>query len=116
MYHFKGPTKDIDFIDFIYAATLFDDIKSEKIRFQDEDKTQRKFEFELGSVKIGSNKSNKQLSEIENITKFYKSREEFINFYNDYFKMAHKAAYDSKHCKGLKILTPKQMLRTSKSR
>ena len=116
MYHFKGPTKDIDFTDFIDAATLFDDIKSEKIRFQDEDKTQRKFEFELGSVKIGSNKSNKQLSEIENITKFYKSREEFINFYNDYFKMAHKAAYDSKHCKGLKILTPKQMLRTSKSR
>ena len=95
MYHFKGPTKDIDFIDFIDAATLFDDIKSEK---------------------IGSNKSNKQLSEIENITKFYKSREEFINFYNDYFKMTHKAAYDSKHCKGLKILTPKQMLRTSKSR
>ena len=56
------------------------------------------------------NKSNKQLSEIENITNFEKSQEEVINFYNDYFKMLHKAAYDSKHGKGLKILTLKQVL------
>ena len=31
IYHFKGPTKD--FNDFIDAETLFDDIKSKKIRF-----------------------------------------------------------------------------------
>ena len=42
--------------------------------------------------------------------KFYKSREKFIKFYNDYFKMEHKAAYDVKYGTGLKILTPKQML------
>ena len=57
--------------------------------------------MKLSSVRIGGNKSNKQLSEIENITKFYKLRE-VIKFYNDYFKMGHKAAYenmekDSKH-------------------
>ena len=28
IYHFKGPTKDIDFNDFIDVETLFDDIKS----------------------------------------------------------------------------------------
>ena len=33
-----------------------------------------------------------------------------IKFYNDYFKMVHKAAYDAKHGKRCKILTPKQML------
>ena len=35
IYHFKGLTKDIDFNDFIDAETLFDDIKSKKIRFED---------------------------------------------------------------------------------
>ena len=39
--------------------------------------------------------------------KFYKSQEEAIKFYNDYFKMAHKTAYDSKYKKGLIIVTLK---------
>ena len=30
IYHFKGPTKEIDFNDLIDAETLFDDIKSKK--------------------------------------------------------------------------------------
>ena len=47
----------------------------------------------FSSVRMGSNKSNKQLSELENIMNFYKSREE--------------AAYDLQHGKGLKILTLK---------
>ena len=34
-----------------------------------------------------------------------------MNFYNDYFKMVHKAAYDVNHEKGVKILTCKQMLK-----
>ena len=41
--------------------------------------------------------------------KFSKSREKVIKFYNDYFKMVPKAAYDPKHGKGPKILTPTQM-------
>ena len=67
-------------------------------------------QLKLSSVRIGGNKSNKQLSKIENITKFYKSQEEVIKFYNDYYKMVHKAAYGSKHGKCLKLLTPKQVL------
>ena len=59
------------------------------------------FQSKLSSARIGSNKSIKLLSEIENITKFYKSL---------YFKMVNKAAFTSKHRKGLKILTIKQML------
>ena len=66
-------------------------------------------QLKLSSVRIGGNKSNKQLSKIENITKFYKSQEEVIKFYNDYYKMVHKAAYGSKHGKCLKLLTPKQV-------
>ena len=33
-----------------------------------------------------------------------------IKFCNDYFKMVHKASYNSKHGKGLKIWTFKQMI------
>ena len=87
--HFKGPPKNIDFNDFTDAITLIDDIKSKKIRFEDVEKNQ--MEFELSSVRIGRDKSDKQLREIENITNFYKSREQVIKFYNDYLKMVNKA-------------------------
>ena len=65
---------------------------------------------------IGGNKSNKQLSQIENIVKFCKSQKEVIRFYNDYFKMIHKTAYDSKHGKGLKIIANAKSTWLSNSR
>ena len=49
-----------------------------------------------------------------NITRFYNSRKEIINFFRDYGKMILDAACKSKQNetkgKGLKILTPKQIL------
>ena len=52
---------------------------------------------------------------INNIEKFYNSREEIINFFRGYIEMLSDANYDAKkknetEGKGLKILTPKQML------
>ena len=51
---------------------------------------------------------------INNLKKFYNSREEVINFFWDYIEMLSDANYYSKQDKtkgtGLKILTPKQML------
>ena len=59
-------------------------------------------------------RTTKQKGFINNITRFYNSREETINFFRDYGKMILDAAYKSKQNetkgKGLKILTPKQML------
>ena len=52
----------------------------------------KKVKWKLSSVKMGGIKSK------------------VIKFYNDCFKMAHKASYDSKHGKGIKTLTSKQML------
>ena len=72
-----------------------------------------KFQSKWSSVRIGNNKSHKELSETENIKKFYKLREKVIKFYDEYFRMVHKAPYDSEHGKGLKMLTPKQMLQRS---
>ena len=51
---------------------------------------------------------------ISNLEKFNKSREEVINLFRDYIEMLSDANYDARknetEGKGLKILTPKQML------
>ena len=51
---------------------------------------------------------------INNLEKFYISREEVINFFREYIEMLSDANYNAKQNKtegkGLKILTPKQML------
>ena len=68
-----------------------------------------KFRLKLSSINVGSNKSDEQLSKIKNM-KFYNAQKEALKFNSNYFKTVHKAAYNSKHGKGLKKLTPKQML------
>ena len=59
-------------------------------------------------------KTDNQKEVINNLKNFYISREEVINFFKDYGKLVLDAAYKSKQNetkgKGLKILTPKQML------
>ena len=51
---------------------------------------------------------------IDNLNKFYHSREEVINFFRDHIEMLSDAYYDAKQNEtkgtGLKILSPKQML------
>ena len=59
-------------------------------------------------------KTIEQKKKINNLEKFYISRQEVIKFFRDYIEMLSDADYDSKHSetkgKGLKVLTPKQML------
>ena len=51
---------------------------------------------------------------IDNLSKFYNSREEVINFFRDYIEILSDAKYDAKQGEtkgtGIKMLTPKQML------
>ena len=51
---------------------------------------------------------------LNNLEKFYISREETINFFRNYIEMLSDANYNAKQNetkgKGLKILTPKQMI------
>ena len=54
-----------------------------------------------------------QRETIDKLDKFYLSRKETINFFRDYGKMvlaAYKSKQNKTEGKGLKILTPKQML------
>ena len=60
-------------------------------------------------------KTTKQKGVINNITRFYLlPREEVIHFFRDYVEMLSDANYNAKQNetkgKGLKILTPKQMI------
>ena len=61
-------------------------------------------------IKIGK-KTAEQREVINNLNKFYKSREGVINFFRDYIEMLSDAKYDAKQDKtkekGLKVLTPK---------
>ena len=58
--------------------------------------------------------NRKRKKTINSLEKFYKSREEVINFFKDYIDILSDVNYDSKHSetkwKGLKMLTPKQVL------
>ena len=60
--------------------------------------------------KIGK-KTTEQKEVINNLEKFYLSREEVINFFRGYIEMLSDAKYDAKQDKtkekGLKVLTPK---------
>ena len=59
-------------------------------------------------------KTPEQKEVINNLEKFYKSREGVINFFKDYIEMLSDANYDARknktEGKGLEILTPKQIL------
>ena len=95
------------------SEELFNAIKSTKIKFSDAKNKQNEFLNRLNDIKIGR-KNIEQQEEIINLEKFYNFREEVINIFKDYTKMLFDAKYKAKKNnisgKGLKILTPKQML------
>ena len=108
LYHYKGPTKDKHFSMCNDAKSLFDMIKNKEISLTHAEENQADLESDLADIKIGS----KKILKIKNVEKFRDSPQAVINFYKDYSSMAINAEYDAKQQegKGLKILTPKQML------
>ena len=95
------------------SKELFNAIKNNQIKFGDIKNKQNEFLNKLSNIKIGK-KTTEQKEVINNFGKFYNSREEVISFFRDYIEMLSDANYDAKQNetkgKGLKILTPKQML------
>ena len=82
-------------------------MKNNQIKFSDVKNKQNEFLSKLNNIKIGK-KTIEQNETINNLEKFYKSRQEVINLFRDYIEMLSYANYDSKHSetkgKGLKIL------------
>ena len=56
---------------------------------------QNEFLNKLSNIKIGK-KNAEQREVIDNLNKFYKSREEVIIFFRDYIEMLSDAKYDAK--------------------
>ena len=103
-FEYVGTTKDVDIREYKNSKELFNMIKNNQIKFRD---VKNEFLSKLSNIKIGK-KTIEQKEMINNLEKFYLSREEVINFFRDYIEMLSDANYDSKHSEtkgtGLKIL------------
>ena len=112
-FEYVGPTKNVSFDEYKDSKELFNEIKNSQIKFSEVKNKQNKFLNKLSIIKIGK-KTVKQKETSNNLEKFYKSREEVINFFKDYTETLSGANYDAKQNetkgKGLKILAPKQIL------
>ena len=105
---YLGSTKNVSFYEYKDSKELFNAIKNNQIKFNELKNKPNEFLNKLNNLKIGKKKT------INNLEKFYNSREKIINFFRDYIEMLSDANYHAKQNKtkekGLKILTPKQML------
>ena len=111
-FEYVGPTKDVSFYEYRDSKELFNAIKNSQIKFVEAKNKENEFLNKLGNIKIGK-KTLEQKEVINNLKKFYNSREEVIIFFRDYVEMLldgnYKAKQNETKGKGLKILTPKQM-------
>ena len=110
---YVGSNKDVSFYEYMDSKELFNAIKNSQIKFSEAMNKQNEFLNKLNNIKIGK-KTIKQKETVNNLEKLYKSREEVINFFRDYVEMLSDANYNAKQNetkgKGLRILTPKQMI------
>ena len=68
------------------SKELFNIIKNNQVNFDDALKRQNKFLNKLSNIKIGK-KTLEQKEVVNNLKKFYISKEEVFNFFRDYRKM-----------------------------
>ena len=95
----------------------YDQLKNGETTLQQVEKQQKDFKRELNEItsENPNHKSDNQLYVIKNVRNLYDSRQKIIKLLNDNAKIRSEAIYKSKQNetkgKGLKILTPKQMLK-----
>ena len=97
-FEYVGSTKYASFYEYRDSKELFNEIKDNKINFDDTVKGQNQLMNKISNVKIGK-KTDNQKEVINNLKNFYISREKVINFFRDYGKMVLDAAYKSKKIK-----------------
>ena len=93
--------------------TLLNNIKKGKISMKKAIEQQYNFRKYLNIIRMG-NKNDNQKRTLANINMFYNARDNAIQFINDYGSMileAKRLAIEYQESKGLKILTPNQMLK-----
>ena len=80
------------------------------MKLEDEKELQNIFKSSLSEISKGRFKSKEQISTLENIKLLYESRQAVIKLFNDYSSISFEAKHKVKKGKGLKILTPNQMV------
>ena len=112
-FKYIGSTEDLSFYGYMNSKERFNTIRDNKIRFSEAKNKQNDFLNKITNIKIGR-KTPEQEKIINNLERFYVSRQEFISFLRDSTEMFSDANYCAKQNEtkgtGLKILTPKQML------
>ena len=108
-----GTTEDVRFYEYKNSKELFNAIRDDKIGLSEAKNKQNDFLNKLTNTKTGR-KTLEQEKIINNLERFYVSRQEVINFFKEYTEMFSDANYRAKQNEtkgtGLKILTPNQML------
>ena len=111
-FEYEGSTEDVSFYEYMDSKELFNAITDNKIVFREAKNKQNDFLNNITKIKIGR-KTLKQVKIINNLERFYVSRQEVINFFRDYTEIFSDANYRAKLNEtkgtGLKILTPKKM-------
>ena len=112
-YVVAGTGDKYSFDDLDDPLTFLNNIKKGEISMEKAIKQQYNFHKYLNLIRIG-NKNNNQKRTLANINVFYNARENAIKFIQDYGRMileAREQALIEQYGKGLKILTPNQMLK-----
>ena len=112
-FEYVGSNKDVGFYEYMDSKESFNSIKNSQIKFSEAMNKQNEFLNKLSNIKI-CKKTLEQKDVINNLEKYYNSREEVVRFFRGYVEMLsdgnHNANQNETKGKGLKILTPKQMI------
>ena len=112
-FEYVSRAKDAGFYEYRDSKELFNAKRNSQIGFSGAKNKQNDFLNKLTNMKIGR-KTLEQEKIINNLEKFYYSRQEVINFFRDFTETLSDANYRAKQNEtkgtGLKIVTAKQML------
>ena len=113
-YNFKDlKIPSVSFSKFKGPLHTFKSIYDGYITLEDVEKEQKELRKDLGRIKqrYPKDKSPEQPKKKKKNRNLYNSSEEVVQMFNDYAKNMSRNIYKSKQGTGLKILTPKQMLK-----
>ena len=82
-FEYVGTTKNVSFYEYKDSKELLNAIKNNQIKSSEVKNKQNEFLNKLSNIKIGK-KADEQKKVIDNLNKFYNSREKVINFFRDY--------------------------------
>ena len=94
-FEYVSNTKDVSFYEYMDSKEPFDEIKNNRLRFDDALKIQKELLKKMNEVKMGR-KTFEQEKVISNLENVYKCREQLFNFFRDYAKMMLDSGYKAK--------------------